>query len=89
MLENGTQAMAVEVKTTLRHADVDDHLERMAKIRTHADEQGDKRQFYCALAAMTASDSAKAYALKKGIYIIEPSGEDVKITKPTANPKVW
>ncbi|MDR0452085.1 MAG: hypothetical protein LBH15_03500, partial [Treponema sp.] len=89
MLENGAQAMAVEVKTTLRHADVDDHLERMAKIRVHADEQGDKRQFYCALAAMTASDSAKAYALKKGIYIIEPSGEDVKITKPTADPKVW
>jgi hypothetical protein len=89
MLENGAQAMAVEVKTTLRYADVDDHLERMAKIRAHADEQGDKRQFYCALAAMTASDSAKAYALKKGIYIIEPSGEDVKITKPTADPKVW
>jgi hypothetical protein len=31
LLENGAQAMVVEVKTTLRRADIDDHLLRMEK----------------------------------------------------------
>jgi hypothetical protein len=79
----------MEVKTALRQADADDRLERVAKIRAHAGGQGDKRQFYCALAAMTAGGSARACALKKGSSIIEPSGEGVKMTKPTADPKVW
>jgi hypothetical protein len=38
---------------------------------------------------MTASDSAKAYALKNGVYLIEPSGEDVVVTKPVSAPRVW
>jgi hypothetical protein len=48
MLENGEQAIAVEVKTTLRQSDIDDHLLR-----------------------------------------IEPSGDDVKFTKPEGEVKVW
>ena len=43
MLENGEQAIAVEVKTKLRQSDIDDHLVRMEKIQKYANEQGDKR----------------------------------------------
>jgi len=89
MLENGTQAVAVEVKTTLRKADIDDHLVRMEKIRKHADEHGDKRQFMGALATFITGEAAKNYALKKGLFVIEPSGEDVKVTKPEAEPRIW
>jgi hypothetical protein len=89
MLENGSQAVAVEVKTKLRQTDIDDHLVRMEKIRKYADEHGDKRQFMGAMATFITDENAKNYALKKGLFVIEPSGEDVKVTKPEGEPKVW
>jgi hypothetical protein len=88
MLENGTQAIAVEVKTKLRKTDIDDHLLRMEKIRKYADEHGDKRQFMGAMAATITDESTRNYALKKGLFVIEPSGEDVKVIKPEAEPRV-
>jgi hypothetical protein len=89
LLENGTQAMAVEVKTTLRQSDIDDHLLRMEKIRKYANKRGDRRQFMGAMAAINTDKSAKDYALKNGLFVIEPKGEDVKVTKPAAEPRVW
>jgi len=89
LLENGTQAMAVEVKTTLEIEDINDHLKRMEKIRKYADEHGDKREFLCAIAAMIVKSKPKEYALKKGLFVIEPSGEDVKVIKPEKEVRVW
>jgi len=89
MLENGTQAMAVEVKFTLRQTDIDDHIIRMEKVRKFADENGDKRQFIGAIAAINIDESARNYALKKGLFVIEPRGEDVKVTKPEGEVRVW
>jgi len=89
MLENGEQAVAVEVKTTLREIDIDDHLARMEKIREHADEVGDKRHFMGAIAATIIDEAARNYALKNGLFVIEPSGEDVKVTKPPENLRIW
>ena len=88
LVENGTQAIAVEVKTTLQKEDVDDHLIRMEKVRKYANLHGDTREFFAAIAATILDKSVKAYALKKGFFVIEPSGEDVKITKPVSA-KVW
>ena len=81
-LENTTQAMAVEVKTTLRRDEVDWHVGRMEKIRRHADLRGDKRLFYGAMAAAVIDDEIKRYALSQGFYLIEPSGEDIRIIEP-------
>jgi len=89
MLENGEQAVAVEVKVTMRQMDIDDHLLRMEKIRKYADEHGDKRQFMGAMAATITDESTRNYALNKGLFVIEPSGEDVKVTKPAVEPRVW
>jgi hypothetical protein len=69
--------------------DIDDHLERMEKIRKYADEHGDKRQFMGAMAATITDKSTKDYALKNGLFVIEPLGEDVKVTKPETEPRVW
>ena len=87
-LENSSQAMAVEVKTTLRRDEVDYHVERMEKIRKYADLHNDKRQLFGAIAATVIDEDVRRYALKEGFYLIEPSGEDVKILKP-AFQKVW
>jgi hypothetical protein len=89
MLENGEQAVAVEVKTTLRQADIDGHLVRMEKIRKYADEHNDKRQFMGAMAATITDKATREYALKEGLFVIEPSGEDVKVTKPVGEVRVW
>ncbi|GHT68492.1 hypothetical protein FACS1894110_16130 [Spirochaetia bacterium] len=88
-LENGTQAMAVEVKAKLQNSDVDDHIKRMEKIRKYADIYGDKREFFGALAATVVNEKSKNYALENGFYVIEPSGEDVKVIKPGSDPRVW
>ena len=89
MLENGEQAVAVEVKTTLRQADIDDHLVRMEKIRKYADEHGDKRLFMGAMAATITDESTRNHALNQGLFVIEPSGDDVKVTKPEGEVRVW
>jgi hypothetical protein len=89
LLENGTQAMAVEVKTTLEIEDINVHLKRMEKIRKYADEHGDKREFLGAIAAMIVNPKPKKYALEKGFFVIVPSGEDVKIIKPETEPRIW
>jgi hypothetical protein len=88
LLENGTQAMAVEVKATLRCKDIDDHVRRMERIRAYADKNGDNREFMGAMADTIIDSNTKTYALSKGLFIVEPSGEDVKIVKPAAQ-KVW
>jgi hypothetical protein len=89
LLENGNQAMVVEVKTTLRREDIDDHLKRMERVRKYADDHGDKREFLGAMAAMIIAKDTKEYALSQGFFVIEPSGEDVKIRKPVSDPKIW
>jgi hypothetical protein len=88
-LENGTQAMAVEVKAKLQNSDVDDHIKRMEKLRKYADLFGDKRDLFGALAATVVQDKPRDYALENGFYVIVPSGEDVKVMTPGSDPKVW
>jgi hypothetical protein len=61
----------------------------MEKVRAYADEHGDKRQFMGAIAATVTETPTREYALKKGLFVIEPSGEDVKVTKPEKEPRVW
>jgi len=87
-LENGSQAMAVEVKTTLDRDDVNDHIKRMEKIRRFADLHNDKRQFFGSMAAAVLDEDTRRYALKQGFYIVELAGEDVKIIKPVSA-KAW
>ena len=88
-LENGSEAMVVEVKVNLKTADVDDHIRRMEKVRRHADLHNDTRKLFGALAAAVIAGDTKTYALKQGFYIVEPSGENVKIIPPVSKAKFW
>jgi hypothetical protein len=91
VLENGDTVMIVEMKNKPNNKDIDDHIERMEKMRKHADLHNDKRKYLGAMAGVVFSESAKTYALKKGFYVIEPSGETFVITEPrgTYHPQVW
>jgi hypothetical protein len=82
LLENGDKVMAVEIKTTPKDDDIDDHIERMEKLRRYADLHDDKRVYFGAVAGVVFTGSRKRYALKQGFYVIEPSGDTFKITEP-------
>jgi vacuolar-type H+-ATPase subunit E/Vma4 len=90
MLENGEYALAIEVKTQLNVKDVDEHLERMDKLRRYADDRHDTRKFLGAVAGAIVAGNVKAYALKKGFYVIKQSGDTVSIENPGGfQPREW
>jgi hypothetical protein len=90
LLENGDTALAVEVKTTLTDNDVRDHLRRMEKLRLYADEHGDKRKLLGAVAGAIAPEGAKAFAIKSGFFVLEQSGDTVRISVPEDfKPREW
>ncbi|MDR1277359.1 MAG: hypothetical protein LBK02_01260 [Treponema sp.] len=90
-MENGDRAMVVEIKTKPNVEDIDDHIERMEKLRRYADLHNDARKYLGAIAGVVFGDSAKTYALKKGFYVIEPSGDTFNITEPKGeyHPHEW
>ena len=90
-LEDGDNVMIVEVKSKPTTADITEHVERMEKIRLHADLHGHKRKFFGAIAGMIFNENEKAFALKNGFYAIEPSGKTFSIIVPEGeySPREW
>ena len=88
-LQNGDKAMLCEMKATLTTEDVKEHIERLDKMREYADLHGDKRAFLGAVAGVVVTTNVKKYALGRGLYVIEPSGENFNITPPNGKPKEW
>ncbi|MDR0635456.1 MAG: hypothetical protein LBF87_00065, partial [Treponema sp.] len=78
-LENGDYAMPVEVKTDLIEEDIDDHLDRIGKIRLYMDKRGDKRLLVGAVAGAIVPESVCRYAQKKGLYVVVQSGDSVEV----------
>jgi hypothetical protein len=90
LLENGDAVLAVEVKTNLTVNDVRDHIQRMEKLRLYADEHGDKRKLLGAVAGGIASKEAKAFAIKSGFFVLEQSGDTIRINVPEGfKPMEW
>jgi hypothetical protein len=90
LLENGDVVLAVEVKTTLTDTDVRDHLRRMEKLRAYADEHRDTRKLLGAVAGAVASKGVKDFAVKSGFYVLEQSGDTIRISVPEGfKPREW
>jgi hypothetical protein len=90
-LENGDKVMIVEVKSKPTTEDITDHIERMGKVRAHADLHNDNRKYLGAVAGMVFNENGKTFAMKNGFYVIEPSGETFTITEPKGDysPREW
>jgi hypothetical protein len=82
LLENGDYAMAVEVKSLLTVADVKDHIKRMETLRRYADAHEDRRKYLSSVSGALIEDEARAFALERGIYVIEHAGEAIHIVAP-------
>jgi hypothetical protein len=88
-LENGDCALAVEVKSQPRTEDINLHCERMEKLRRYSDRRGDRRKLYAAAAGAVITENVRACALKKGLYLIEQSGDTVRIIEPSGAVRAW
>jgi hypothetical protein len=85
LLENGDYAMPVEIKSALAEDDVDEHLERIGKVKEQFDKRGDRRKLVGAVAGMVVTDEVRKYAQKKGLYVLVQSGNTVTVAKGPEN----
>jgi hypothetical protein len=90
-MENGDRTMVVEIKTNPNTRDIHDHLERMETLRRYADSHNDNRKYLGAIAGVVFREREKTYALEKGLYVIEPSGDTFNIIEPAGDhrPREW
>ena len=71
MLENGEEAMAVEIKTNLSAKWVNKHLERLKLMRRHENVTGLKgRVLFGAVAGIVIDRDARDLALENGMYVV-------------------
>ena len=91
LLTNGTEAMVVEIKSSLSTNYVDAFLTKLKKLRkfeVEANLQGKK--LYGAMVGVYVDERARKLALKNGLYVIEILEEEKKLKtdKPTKC-RVW
>ena len=90
MLENNDTVMVVEIKAKPLQKDVDDHIARIEILRQKTDARNDKRTYQGAIAGAIMLDSVRDYAHKAGFYVIEQTGDTVKINIPEGfKPREW
>ena len=78
---NGEQVVVVEVKTTLKVADVDYFVERLQEFPELMPEYDDRRA-YGAVAYLKADGSVTVHAGRQGLYVIRATGSSASITNP-------
>jgi hypothetical protein len=89
-LTDREHVMAVEVKAHPNVTDVDEHVERLERIRAYYDSNGDKRKILGAVAGAVFPENVRSYARKNGFYTIVQSGDTVSIDVPKGfQPREW
>ena len=75
---NGSQAVGVEVKTTLEKQDVDKFV---TMLDTYAEDLfGSDKEIYGAMAFMMAEKDVQEYAIEKGLILIQAPKTDVEMS---------
>jgi hypothetical protein len=90
LLHNTDVVVAIEVKSTLRKEDVDEHVERLKLMQQFPLKGTRGTQIIGAMAAMNAQKDVVAYAIKNGFYVILPDGSSVGLVNPNDfKPRKW
>jgi hypothetical protein len=90
LVANSNVAVALEVKNTLRQRDVEDHLERLEKMKRYPLKVIRDTDLYGAVAGMVVKKEVEDFATKKGLFVIKPSGDSAEISNAgVVKPKVW
>jgi len=90
-LESRDKVMIIKTITRPSTKDINEHIERMKKVRRYADLHGDKRKYFGGISGINFDNDEKTFAMKNGFYIIELSGKNYTITAPKGgySPREW
>jgi len=89
-MENGDYIIAVEVKTSLGEKDIEHHKKRLEILREESDKIGDRRKIRGGMAVAVLNESDRKAILDAGFYLLEPSGDMMKMDLPEGFvPKEW
>jgi hypothetical protein len=89
LVVNGSEAIAIEVKSKLTQADVDEHLERLDKFKKLLPRY-QSLKILGAVAAMVTPSEVARYAYRQGLFVIAQSGDNLVILNDQKfQPKAW
>jgi hypothetical protein len=78
LVVNNQDVVAIECKSNLSIDDVNEHLERLEKIKRFLPDHVNKR-ISGAVAGMVIPANVATYAIKKGLYVIGQNGEHLEL----------
>jgi len=81
LVVNDGTLVAVECKSKLTQEHVDEHLNRMEKLKRLLPLYKN-HQALGAVAAMVMSDAVKDYALARGLFVLRQNGDSIEISNP-------
>lgn len=76
MAVNDTDVVTIECKSNLSRDDVDEHLERLGKLKTLLPSYAGKRVLG---AALRIPDPVARYAYRRGLFVIGQNGDHLEI----------
>ncbi|MBF0624979.1 MAG: DUF3782 domain-containing protein [Magnetococcales bacterium] len=86
---NDIAIVAVEVKSNLKSEDVERHVERLGAFKEFYPEYAHKR-LMGAVAGIVVEQGVADYAMKRGLFVIVQSGNNVHlINEPAFVPRIW
>jgi len=89
LVVNDTDAVAIECKSHLSVDDVNEHLDRLAKLKRLLPTYTHKRVLG-AVAAMVIPDDVGKYAYRQGLFLIGQAGDHLVIRNDDKfRPQVW
>jgi hypothetical protein len=82
-LENDTTIAVVEIKAKPNEEDIEDHIQRIEKLKQNRQEFNDPPKIIIgAIAGAVFSEKTKAVAIKAGFYVLVQSGDTMKFDIP-------
>jgi hypothetical protein len=90
-LYNGTETMAVEIKTSLSVQDVEKHINQLKKLRKYEEETDMLgKKLYGAMVGVFVDYHARKLAMKNGLYILEIIEEEDRLkTSAPKRARAW
>ena len=89
MVVNDSEAVGVECKSNLKIDDVNEHMERLAKLKRLSTKYANIK-LMGAVAAMVIPENVARYAMNQGLFVIGQSGDHLEIRNESGFlPEVW
>ena len=89
IVENEEYVVAIEVKSTLKVEDVNEHLEKLRGFREFFP-RFKEQKLIGAVAGIIIEEEADKYAYRRGLFVIGQTGETVNILNDEKfKPKLW